>query len=155
MAKKQISTISTFQAHWHRLLWTPVRKIGESREEKGMGLLIHLRCCEGRPPIVDDLAADGFLLALRRFIARWANPSEIISDNAAQFKLSKSTINVTWQKVIKDPSGQSYISNLGIKWPFIIELSPWRGGFYERLVGSSKMALTKSIGKNYLISLQL
>ena len=29
------------------------------------------------------------------------------------------------------------------------------GGFYERLVGSCKMALRKSIGKNYLISLQL
>ena len=80
-----------------------------------MGLLIHLQCCEGRPPILDDLAADGFLLVLRRFIAKWANPSEIISDNAAQFKPSKSTINVTWQKVIRDPSVQSYISNLGIK----------------------------------------
>ena len=29
------------------------------------------------------------------------------------------------------------------------------GGFYERLVGSSKMELRKSIGKNYLTSLQL
>ena len=28
------------------------------------------------------------------------------------------------------------------------------GGFYERLVGSSKMALRKSISKNYLTSLQ-
>ena len=27
-----------------------IRKTGESREEKGMGLLIHLRCCEGHPP---------------------------------------------------------------------------------------------------------
>ena len=29
------------------------------------------------------------------------------------------------------------------------------GGFYERLVGSSKMALRKAIGKKYLTSLQL
>ena len=29
------------------------------------------------------------------------------------------------------------------------------GGFYEQLVGSSKMALRKSIGKNYLASLQI
>ena len=42
--------ISTFQAHCLRLLWTSVRKIGESREEKGMGLVIHLRCCEGHSP---------------------------------------------------------------------------------------------------------
>ena len=105
--------------------------------------------------IVDDLIAEEFLLALQRFIARQGNPSEIISDNAAQFKLSKSTTDDAWQKVIKDQSLQSYISNQGIKWSFIIEVSPWMGGFYERLVGSSKMALRKSIGRKYLISLQL
>ena len=105
--------------------------------------------------IVDDLTAEEFLLALRRFVTRWGNPSEIISDNAAQFKLSKSTIDDAWQKAIKVPSLQSYISNQGIKWSFIIEVSPWMGGFYERLVGSSKMALRKSISKNYLTSLQL
>ena len=98
--------------------------------------------------VVDDLTAEEFLLALRRFIARWRNPSEIKSENAAQFKLSKSTIDGTWEKVIKDTSGQSYISNQGIKWSFIIELPPW-----ERLMGSKKMALRKSIDKNYLTSL--
>ena len=105
--------------------------------------------------IVDDLTAEEFFLALRRFIARWGNPSEIISDNAAQFKLSKSTIDDVIKKGIKDSSLQSYISNQLIKWSFIFELSPWMGGFYERLVESSKMELRKSIGKNYLISLQL
>ena len=92
--------------------------------------------------IVDDLTAEEFLL-------------EFISDNADQFKLSKSTIDVAWQKVIKDQSLQWYLSNQGIKWSFITELSPWMGGFYEKLVGSSKMALRKSIGKNHLTSLQL
>ena len=46
--------------------------------------------------IVDDLTAEEFLLVLRRFIARRGNPSKIISDNAAQFKLSKSTIDDAW-----------------------------------------------------------
>ena len=46
--------------------------------------------------IVDDLTAEEFLLALRRVIARRGNPSKIISDNAAQFKLSKSTIDDAW-----------------------------------------------------------
>ena len=68
--------------------------------------------------IVDDLTAEEFLLPLRKFIASRGNPSEIISDNAAQFKLSKSTIDDACQKVIKDPSVQSYISNQGIKWSF-------------------------------------
>ena len=53
--------------------------------------------------IVDDLTPEEFLMALRRFITRRGNPGEIISDNAAQFKLSKSTTDVAWQKVIKNP----------------------------------------------------
>ena len=94
-------------------------------------------------------------MALQRFIARRRNPSEIISDNAAQFKLSKPTIDDAWQKVIKNPSVQSYTSNQEIKWSFITELSPWMERFYERLVASSKVVFRKSIGKNYLTSLEL
>ena len=98
--------------------------------------------------IVDDRTAKEFLLAFRRFIAKRGNPSEIISDNTAQFKLSKPTIDVAWQKVIKDPSMQSYISNQGIKWHLSLN-------YHHGLVGSSKIALRKSIGKNYLTSLLL
>ena len=49
-----------------------------------MGLLIHLRWClemfsvQCCLEIVDDLTAEEFLLALRRFIARRGNPSKII-----------------------------------------------------------------------------
>ena len=32
---------------------------------------------------------------------------------------------------------------MGIKWKFIIEASPWWGGFWERLVGSVKRSLRK------------
>ena len=42
---------------------------------------------------------------------------------------------------------QSYTANQGIEWNFIVELAPWMGGFYERLVGTVKGALKKSIGK--------
>ena len=58
-------------------------------------------------------------------------------------------------KITKDPRVQSYVSEQGIKWKFIIELEPWMGGFYERLVGSNKTALKKTIGKKYLTSFQL
>ena len=33
----------------------------------------------------------------------------------------------------------------GIKWQFILERSPWWGGFYERLVGVVKNSLKKSV----------
>ena len=48
-----------------------------------------------------------------------------------------------------------YVSNSGIKWSFIVELAPWIGGFYERLVGLVKRSLRKSVGRNLLSDTQL
>ena len=50
---------------------------------------------------------------------------------------------------------QSYVSNEGIKWSFILEMAPWTGGFYERLVGLVKRAMGKTIQKNLLTVIQL
>ena len=50
---------------------------------------------------------------------------------------------------------QCFVSHSGIKWSFIIELAPWMGGFYERLVGLVKRALHKSLGRNLLKETQL
>ena len=105
--------------------------------------------------LVEDLTAEQFLQSLRRFIARRGTPKEIILDNAAQFKLTKSTFYIAWETVVTDPTVHSYVAEHRIKWNFIVELSPWMGGFYERLVGSSKMALRKSIGKKCLTMMQL
>ena len=49
----------------------------------------------------------------------------------------------------------SYLSDQRIKWLFIIELSPWMGGFYQRLEGTSKRSLRKSIDRVTLASSQL
>ena len=105
--------------------------------------------------IVGDLSAEEFLQALRRFIARRGAPKEIILDNASQFKLAKSAVDIAWEKAVHDPNVQSHIAQQRIKWNFIVELSPWMGGFYERLVRSSKMALRKAIGKKCVTMLQL
>lgn len=41
----------------------------------------------------------------------------------------------------------SYAANENIKWNFTVELAPWMGGFYERLVGLVKRSLRKALGK--------
>ena len=105
--------------------------------------------------IVADLTVEEFLMTLKRFIARRGKPNEIISDNVALFKLSKSMINITWDKILKGRTVQSYIAERGIRWKFIIELLPLMGDFCERLVGCSKMTLQKSIGNKYLTQLHL
>ena len=93
------------------------------------------------------MTAEQFLLALRRFIARRGKLTQIILDNAPQFKLAKTAIDKAWKETISHHEVQSYTANQGIEWNFIVELAPWMGGFYERLVGTVKGALKKSIGK--------
>ena len=47
--------------------------------------------------IVADLSAEEFLLALRHFHARRGKPQQIVLDNAPQFKLTKSSVEVAWE----------------------------------------------------------
>ena len=105
--------------------------------------------------VIDNMSADQFLMALRRFISRRGKPSEIICDNAKQFKLTKKVVDNAWNKVINDETVLNYASTQEIKWKFIVEFSPWTGGFYERLVGMVKSSLRKSIGPLCLTKTQL
>jgi len=105
--------------------------------------------------VVHDMTAQQFLLCLGRFIARHGKLKQIISDNASQFKVVKSTVEEAWQLSTTSPETQNYLANEGIKWSFIIELAPWMGGFYERLIGLVKQSLRKSIGKICLTMVQL
>ena len=61
---------------------------------------------------------------------------------------------MAWEKVVDDPSVHSYLSAKRIKSSFIIELSPWMGVFYKRLVGTTEMSLRQSIGRVSLTSSQ-
>ena len=105
--------------------------------------------------VVHDMTAEQFLLCLRRFIATRGKPKQIISDNASQFKVVKSTVEDAWELSTTSPDTQSYLANEGIKWSFTIKLAPWMGGFYERLIGLVKQSLRKSIGKICLTMVQL
>ena len=105
--------------------------------------------------IVGDMTANQFLMALRRFIARRGTPTEVICDNAKQFKAAKRATDQAWSDVISDQSVYDYVSNQGIPWKFIVEFSPWSGRFYERLVGLVKSSLRKSLGSVCLTRTQL
>ena len=98
--------------------------------------------------VIDDMTTDSFLLCLRRFVSRRGTPSLIISDNAPNFKLGNSVINRIWKHVVRDVDIQSYVANEGIQWKFITDMAPWKGGFYERLVGLTKRSLRKALGRS-------
>ena len=94
-----------------------------------------------------NMSSEQFLLCLSRFIARRGQPTKILCDNASQFNLAKSTLDKAWQKCLLDPDVLSYTASKGISWQFIVELAPWMGSAYERLVGLVKRILQKVLGK--------
>ena len=92
--------------------------------------------------LVNSLSCDETLLALRRFFARRGTPSILWSDNAKGFWAAKSKLIET-------------MSSEGPEWRLIPPRSPWWGGFYERLIGSVKSALKKTLGKQSLCRQEL
>ena len=84
--------------------------------------------------IVPDYSATSFVKSLKRFIASRGIPNLFLSENAIHFKNDEVKLS---QELFK----------LNIKWHYIIEASPWWGGFWERLVQTVKRTLRKILGR--------
>ncbi|XP_066916600.1 uncharacterized protein [Clytia hemisphaerica] len=93
--------------------------------------------------LVNDMTTDCFLNSFRRFCARRGIPSFIVSDNAKTFKAADKYL----LKLSKESEVLDYFSSLKITWHFILEKSPWWGGFWERMVKLTKSSLKKTLGK--------
>ena len=87
--------------------------------------------------VVDSLEMNDTLLGLRRFAARRGLPSVIFSDNSTTFLSVKNHMYT----IFRHHSPQ---------WRNIPPISPWWGGWWERLVRTVKSALKKSIVSNPL-----
>ena len=105
--------------------------------------------------LINDMSTEEFLLCFRRFIARRGIPRQILSDNAKQFKTASTVLNKVWSNVLTSDQVNVFSTDQGIEWKFIVDLAPWMGGLYERLVGLSKRALRKTIGNGCLTESQL
>ncbi|KRY58771.1 hypothetical protein T03_7489 [Trichinella britovi] len=97
--------------------------------------------------LVTDMSTNSFLRALRRFISRRGRPKLIQSDNFRTFQQAGSFLkplfrNHNWEVV------QRTLADEHIEWRFITERAPWCGGYWERLVRSVKVALTKVLGRS-------
>ena len=65
---------------------------------------------------VKDLTPAQFLSCFRRFAARRGKPPSVISDNAPQFKVIKTAIDLQWKKVMLDDNMRQYMIEGGVKW---------------------------------------
>ena len=82
--------------------------------------------------VVPDPSCSAFVRSAKRFSSRYGVPRMYISDNATCFT---------------GPELTEYLQVMGSKWEFILEASPWWGGFWERLVQSTKRCLRKCLGR--------
>ena len=89
-------------------------------------------------------------MSFRKFAARRGVPQHIISDNAKQLKLANNVLKTLWESIQSDDSTKNVMAYQRIRWDFIVDLSPWMGGVYERMVQMAKRALQKSIGRKRL-----
>uniref|UniRef100_A8PET6 Integrase catalytic domain-containing protein n=1 Tax=Brugia malayi TaxID=6279 RepID=A8PET6_BRUMA len=91
--------------------------------------------------MAENLSAENFSHVLRRFIARRGYPKLILSDNASQFQLVFKTVM---------EENANFLATKGMIWKNTIPRAPWGGGVYERLIGLTKKALRRAMGRKLL-----
>ena len=89
-----------------------------------------------RLDIIPDASCSSFIRSLKQFISVNGVPDLYISDNVKCFT----------GRELKD-----YLSTLSTCWRYILEASPWWGGFWERMVQVVKRSLRKFLSKSKLI----
>ncbi|XP_011860282.1 PREDICTED: uncharacterized protein LOC105557612 [Vollenhovia emeryi] len=101
--------------------------------------------------VVSDLSSDGFLAALRRFVARRGIPEHIYSDNGTNFigltannQLKKLYALFNSNEHIKLVN--KYANESCISWHFIPPLAPHFGGFWESTVKLFKHHFKRVVG---------
>ena len=80
--------------------------------------------------LVSSMSAEDVILAFRRFVSRYGTPLLVRSDNGSAFVASSKVLSIEWR--------------------FNPPLSPWHGGFYERLVGVVKAPLKRVLKRSLL-----
>ncbi|XP_071044571.1 uncharacterized protein [Parasteatoda tepidariorum] len=90
--------------------------------------------------LVINMNTDSFLLGFRIFVSRRGLCSILYSDNAKAFKKANSELK--WWNQINDPQVKNMLASKNIVWKFIVEKSPWWGGFWEPQIRTVKSSLT-------------
>ena len=69
----------------------------------------------------------------------------MLSDNASTYKAVAEEL----QRLFTSAALAEELARQGIKWHFIPKRAPWFGGFWERLIGLTKLTLKKVLGRTY------
>lgn len=96
--------------------------------------------------LVRDMTTRTFLNAFRRFVSRRSLPTVIISDNATTYLAAADEL----RELMNSEEVANYLANHRIQWITIVKRASWYGGFYERLIGLTKTALKKVLGRAFV-----
>ena len=99
--------------------------------------------------LVPAMSAVQTHLAIRRFLSLHPDCVALISDNARSFEKAAADFR-RLSGSARDPAVQQLLSERGLKWKFNCPRAPWHGGFFERLVGTVKGALKRTLGRSLL-----
>ena len=96
--------------------------------------------------IVCDLSVDSFLLAFRRFVGRKSLPKQMVSDNASTYLAAAEEI----KELFESDNLREALGHQHVTWTFIPKRASWYGGFWEQLVGLTKQAVKKTLGRTFV-----
>ncbi|XP_011859183.1 PREDICTED: uncharacterized protein LOC105556701 [Vollenhovia emeryi] len=99
--------------------------------------------------IVSDLSSDGFLAALRRFVARRGVPEHIYSDNGTNFIGANNQLKDLYALFNSNEHMKrvdKYANELRISWHFIPPIAPHFGGLWESTVKIFNHHLKRVVG---------
>lgn len=96
--------------------------------------------------LVPDLSEESFMQAFRRFCSRRSVPSKMISDNATTYLAAAKHI----RRLFESSTVQNQLSKSGTEWQFIPKRAPWYGGWWERLIGLTKVTIKKVLGRAHV-----
>ena len=95
--------------------------------------------------LVNDKTTEEFVLAMKRFCNRRSTPKIIHSDNAGEFIQGKNIIKSAFDDLNTYKTHQKLQDELSITWYHAPSKAPSHSGVIERIVGTIKKPLIKTL----------
>ncbi|KAL3108965.1 hypothetical protein niasHT_015992 [Heterodera trifolii] len=142
LPKERVTTIRPFEK-------TGVDYFGPLTIKGGIKVYIALYTClvvrAIHLEVAENCTAADFLRTFRRFSSRRGLPSLVWSDNGTNFVVGAECIKEEWRREILVET-----SHEGVSWRFNTPIAPWMGGAWERLVGITRKALRRTVGRSLI-----
>ena len=93
--------------------------------------------------IVQDLTMESFLLAFKRFASRKSLPRQMLIDNVSTYLAAAEDL----QKLFESDTLKETLGYQNITWRFIPKCAPWYSRYWKCLIGLTKQAVKKILGR--------